>query len=151
MGLLRLHALGSQGIAMRTSFLAGLTAIALASLLVAGCGQPSAEELANGDDPLTALRSPVRSARYDGAFWNREAVRSSDLWADAVAYCRTPGNSAAPNCQTVGLVLSTIELEKAAKEAKRQLQILLEQSKHLGPLPPVRPGRRPGAAPGGQD
>ncbi|MCL4837476.1 MAG: hypothetical protein KJ058_05905 [Thermoanaerobaculia bacterium] len=136
---------------MRASLWPGLTVLALASLLFAGCGQPSAEELANGDDPFTALRSPLRSVRYDGAFWNREAVQSTELWADAVAYCRTPGNSAAPNCQTVGLVLSQMELEKAAKEAKRQLQILLEQSKHLRPLPPARPGRAPGASPGGQD
>lgn len=133
---------------MRASLWSGLTVLALASLLVSGCGQPSAEELANGDDPLTALRSPVRSARYDGAFWNREAVQSTPLWQAAVAYCRTPGNSAAPNCQTVGLVLSTIELERAAKEAKRQLQELFEQSKHLAPLPPIR---RPNAPPGRQD
>ena len=133
---------------MRASLWSGLTVLALASLLVSGCGQPSAEELANGDDPLTALRSPVRSARYDGSFWNREAVQSTHLWLDAVAYCRTPGNSAAPNCQTVGLVLSTIELERAAKEAKRQLQELFEQSKHLAPPPPIR---RPNAPPGRQD
>ena len=133
---------------MRASLWSGLTVLALASLLVSGCGQPSAEELANGDDPLTALRSPVRSALYDGAFWNREAVQSTPLWQDAVAYCRTPGNTAAPNCQTVGLVLSTIELERAAKEAKRQLQELFEQSKHLAPLPPIR---RPNAPPGRQD
>lgn len=124
-----------------------LAALGLVALFTAGCGQPSAEELANGDDPLAALRSPVRSARYDGAFWNREAVQSTDLWQDAVAYCRTPGNSAAPNCQTVGLVLSTIELEKAAKAAKRQLEILLEQSKHLAPPPSARPGRRPAPIP----
>ncbi len=133
---------------MRASLWSGLTVLALASLLVSGCGQPSAEELANGDDPLTALRSPVRSARYDGAFWNREAVQSTPLWQDAVAYCRTPGNSAAPNCQTVGLVLSTIELERAAKEAKRQLQELFEQSKHLAP---PRPPRRPHLRDGGED
>ena len=135
---------------MSASFRPIVAALGLAALLLAGCGQPSAEDLANGDDPLAALRSPVRSARYDGAYWNREAVQSTDLWQDAVAYCRTPGNSAAPNCQTVGLVLSTIELEKAAKEAKRQLEVLLEQRKHLAP-PSGRSGRRPGAAPGGQD
>ncbi|QQR74061.1 MAG: hypothetical protein IPJ17_00185 [Holophagales bacterium] len=122
-----------------------LAVVALA-LVSAGCGKPSAEALANGDDPLASLRSPVRSARYDGAFWNREAIQSTALWQDAVAYCRTPGNSAAPNCQTVGLVLSTLELEQAAKAAKRQLQILLEQSKHLAP-----PGSRPGLAPGGSN
>jgi len=121
--------------------------LALVAVFAAGCGQPTAEDLANGDDALAALRSPVRSARYDGAFWNREAVQSTDLWQDAVAYCRTPGNSAAPNCQTVGLVLSTIELEKAAKAAKRQLEILLEQSKHLAPPPSARPGRRPAPIP----
>ncbi len=119
-----------------------LSALVLVAGLLVGCGQPSAEELANGDDPLTALRSPVRSARYDGAFWNREAVQSTELWRDAVAYCRTPGNSTAPNCQTVGLVLSTIELEKAAREAKRQLEALMEQSRRLGPRRSTRP---PGA------
>jgi len=124
-----------------------LAVLILVALAATGCGQPSAEDLANGDDPLAALRSPVRSARYDGAFWNREAVQSTDLWQDAVAYCRTPGNSAAPNCQTVGLVLSTIELEKAAKAAKRQLEVLLEQSKHLAPPPSARPGRRPAPIP----
>lgn len=123
-----------------------VAALGLAALLLAGCGQPSAEDLANGDDPMAALRSPVRSARYDGAYWNREAVQSTDLWQNAVAYCRTPGNSAAPNCQTVGLVLSTIELEKAARAAKRQLEILLEQSKHLAP-PAARPSRRPAPIP----
>jgi hypothetical protein len=132
---------------MSASFRPIVATLGLVALLLAGCGQPSAEDLANGDEPLAALRSPVRSARYDGAFWNREAVQSTDLWQDAVAYCRTPGNSAAPNCQTVGLVLSTIELEKAAKAAKRQLEILLEQSKHLAPPPSARPGRRPAPIP----
>ena len=102
------------------------------ALLLAGC-RSGTEAIANGDDPLAALRAPVRSVRYDGAFWNREAVDQTDLWHQAVAYCRTPGNSAAPNCQTVGLVLSTLELEKAANEAKRQLQVLLEQRRRLGP------------------
>ena len=133
---------------MKISIRPALALLALATLLAAGCGQPTAEELANGGDPLTALRSPVRSARYDGSFWNREAVQSTPLWQDAVAYCRTPGNSAAPNCQTVGLVLSTIELERAAKEAKRQLQELFEQSKHLAP---PRPPRRPHLRDGGED
>lgn len=135
---------------MNSSLKAAQLFFVIAAALVVACAQPNAEELANGDDPLTALRSPVRSARYDGSFWNREAVQSTELWADAVAYCRTPGNSTAPNCQTVGLVLSTIELEKAAKEAKRQLEVLLEQSKHLVP-PSGRPSRRSGASPGGQD
>ena len=107
--------------------------VALAAGLLGGCGKATAEDLANGDDALAALGSPVRSARYDGAFWNREAVADTRLWHDAVDYCRTPGNSAAPNCQTVGLVLSTIELEKAAREAKRQLEVLLEQSKRFAP------------------
>jgi len=131
---------------MRAHLRSFLAALGLVALFAAGCGQPSAEDLANGDDPMAALRSPVRSARYDGAYWNREAVQSTDLWQNAVAYCRTPGNSAAPNCQTVGLVLSTIELEKAARAAKRQLEILLEQSKHLSP-PVARPGHRPAPIP----
>ncbi len=106
-------------------------AMALAAFVAACARGP--EAIANGSDPLAALRSPVRSARYDGAFWNREAADQTDLWRQAVAYCRTPGNSAAPNCQTVGLVLSTLDLERAAQEARRQLQVLLEQRKRLAP------------------
>jgi len=121
--------------------LAFVALLVISAALLGGCGKATAEELANGDDPLAALRSPVRSARYDGAFWNREAVQDTRLWHDAVDYCRTPGNSAAPNCQTVGLVLSTIELEKAAREAKHQLEVLLEQSKRFGP--PRRPAMPP--------
>lgn len=113
-------------------------ALALAVALLGGCGQqPTAEELANGEDPLASLSSPVRSARYDGGFWNREAREGSDLWQEAVEYCRTPGNSGAPNCQTVGLVLSTIELEKAAAQAKEQLQLLVEQGQAF--VPPREP------------
>ena len=112
-------------------------ALALLAAIFAGCGQPTAEELANGGDPLAALRSPVRSARYDGAFWNREARQETDLWQEAVGYCRTAGNAGAPNCQIVGLVLSTIELEKAAAEAKRQLQELVEQGQAF--VPPREP------------
>ena len=126
--------------ALRAVALSALVAVAFG---LGACGKTSPEELANGDDPLAALRSPVRSARYDGAFWNREAAADTKLWHDAVAYCRTPGNSAAPNCQTVGLVLSTIELEKAAREAKRQLEVLLEQSKRFGLA------QRPAAPPAG--
>ena len=115
--------------------------LAIGSGFLNACSKATAEEVANGDDALSALRSPVRSARYDGAFWNREAAQDTKLWHDAVDYCRTPGNSAAPNCQTVGLVLPTIELEKAAREAKRQLEVLLEQSKRF--VPPRAPSPPP--------
>lgn len=108
--------------------------VALAGLVL-GCGQPSAEQVANGDDPIAALRSPVRSSRYDGGFWNREAQQETELWREAVEYCRTPGNSAAANCQIVGLVLSTIELERAARVAKEQLQKLVEQGHAFVPPP----------------
>jgi hypothetical protein len=114
-------------------------------LLVACTGStPTPEELANGNDPLASLRSSVRSARYDGTFWNGEARQDTELWLEAVAYCRGPGNSAAPNCQTVGLVLATIELEKAADEARRQLLTLLEQGEALA-------GRRREPAAGAHD
>ena len=121
--------------------LALVAVLAVSGGFLHGCSKATAEEVANGDDALSALRSPVRSARYDGSFWNREATQDTKLWHEAVDYCRTPGNSAAPNCQTVGLVLSTIELEKAAREAKRQLEVLLEQSKRF--VPPRTPSTSP--------
>lgn len=114
----------------------------LLAIGVLGCS-PTPQDLADGDDPLAALRSPARSARYDGTFWSREAEAGSALWQGAIDYCRSPGNSTLPNCQTVGLVLSTLELERAAEDAKRKLEILLREGESLSRLPrlpPVPPG-----------
>jgi hypothetical protein len=79
---------------------AGLGIVGLAMAL-ASC-RPSAEAVADGDDPLAALAMPVQSARYDGAFWTREAHRNSRAWQAAKALCGK--NRELPNCHAVELV-----------------------------------------------
>jgi hypothetical protein len=81
---------------------AGSVALAVA-LGVASC-RPSAEAIADGDDPLAALAAPAESARYDGPFWTREAHRNSRTWREAGAFCRQARGRGLPNCHAVELV-----------------------------------------------
>jgi hypothetical protein len=76
--------------------------VALA-LALASC-KPSAEAIADGDDPLAALATPAASARYDGPFWTREAHRDSRTWQAARAFCEQARERALPNCHAVQLV-----------------------------------------------
>ena len=100
-------------------------------VVVIACAEPSPREVADGSDPIAALSVPVRSARYDGAFWMREAEDGSDLWREAVDVCRVPVTDDRPNCQTVAVVLTTLALEEAADEARAQLETLLRDSEDL--------------------
>jgi hypothetical protein len=77
---------------------AGLVGMAL----TLGSCRPSAEAVADGDDPLAALAAPAQSARYDGPFWAREAHRGSRIWRTAKAFCE--GHHELPNCHPVLLV-----------------------------------------------
>src|ERR1700674_2905107 len=79
---------------------AGWIALAMA---LASC-KPSAEAIADGDDPLQALATPAESARYDGPFWTREAHRNSRTWQAALSFCRKTRERELPNCHAVRLV-----------------------------------------------
>ena len=96
-----------------------------------GCAEPSPREVADGADPIAALAVPVRSARYDAAFWMREAEDGSELWQEAVEVCRVPVTDERPNCQTVAVVLTTLALEEAAEGARAQIETLLRDSEDL--------------------
>jgi hypothetical protein len=73
------------------------------ALALASC-RPSPEAVADGEDPLAALASPVQSALYDGPYWTREARRNSPSWRAAKAFCRKSRDSELPNCHAVRLV-----------------------------------------------
>jgi hypothetical protein len=79
---------------------AGWAALALA---LASC-KPSAEAIADGEDPLAALAGAAESARYDGPYWTREAHRDSRTWRAARAFCAQARGRALPNCHAVQLV-----------------------------------------------
>lgn len=81
---------------------AGWAAVA-AALALASC-RPSAEAIADGDNPLAALAAPAQSARYDGPYWIREAHRNSRTWQAARAFCGKSREHYLPNCHPVMLV-----------------------------------------------
>ncbi|GJG89657.1 hypothetical protein tb265_48380 [Gemmatimonadetes bacterium T265] len=83
---------------------------ALATLLAAAAAcAPSPDALANGDDPLAALRSTAPSTRYNAGYWYEQAgADSAGRWRQATAYCgesqAPPGleaDGARPNCRAV--------------------------------------------------
>lgn len=82
----------------------GILTAALITLTLFGCG-PSDEEIADGGDPLAALRVSALSARYDGRFWQAQHVQSPTRFAEAVAYCTSESEAGRlderPNCEPV--------------------------------------------------
>ncbi len=105
----------------------------LAGVAAAAACRPTAEAVAEGDDPLAALGAPVASARYDGGFWAREAHRESLTWKRARALCRERADESLPTCRTVTLVARW------------------EEAPSLPPLPPLSPpslGALPAPPPG---
>ncbi len=82
----------------------GILTGVLISLTFLGCG-PSDEEIADGGDPLAALRVSALSARYDGRFWQAQHRQSPGRFADAVAYCAAESEAGRlderPNCEPV--------------------------------------------------
>lgn len=66
------------------------------------------ENVADGDDPIAALKVTTRTTRYTQGYWVAQ-MRSAEparkqLWAEAFAYCRRPdleADGAKPNCREV--------------------------------------------------
>ncbi len=80
--------------------LVALTFSAAVALLLSACG-PSQEKLANGDDPIAALRATVESSRYGAKYWTEQMTTATELWTKAVAYCEPAEHADYPNCKTV--------------------------------------------------
>jgi hypothetical protein len=113
------------------------------ALALASC-RPSAEAIADGDEPLAALAAPVQSARYDGPYWTREAHRNSPSWQAAKAFCRKSRDQGLPNCHAVRLVERWEEpLRPSGIGAPATMPV-------LPPLPPPPP-RPPALHPGDPD
>lgn len=77
---------------------------ALLGVLSTGCA-PSAEDVAEGDDPLAALAVGAPSDRYDGRFWLLKRDEDRALFDEAVVYCRGEQDAdrlaERPNCGPV--------------------------------------------------
>ena len=78
--------------------------MAVFGALITGCA-PSAEDVAEGDDPLAALAVGVPSERYDGRYWLLKRAEDRPLFDEAAAYCRGEQDgerlAGRPNCGPV--------------------------------------------------
>jgi hypothetical protein len=79
-----------------------ISSCVLVALLI-GC-RPSAEDVANGPDPLRALAQHVESSRYGPDYWKDVAGRNPALWAKATAFCRRGDSDECPTCASVKMV-----------------------------------------------
>ena len=80
---------------------------AVAVLAVAAC-RNAPENVADGDDPIAALKVTAQTTRYTQGYWiaqmNSAEPARKQRWAEAFAYCRRPDlevDGAKPNCREV--------------------------------------------------
>ena len=112
---------------------------ALLTLLVLSACAPSPESVANGDDPMAALRSTAVSTRYSTQFWTRSVREQPALWAEARTYCLGPDGPQAPNCAVVREV-EAIEQMAAPKPARPGVRMRMGGTFDSQP-PGASPGR----------
>jgi hypothetical protein len=102
-----------------------------------GACRPSAQSVADGDDPLAALRSSAQSTRYTSGYWKEQGraaatganAPAQERWTQALAYCGEaqprPGleaDGAKPNCGAVRYALFELNNERAMREAKARVE-----------------------------
>ena len=98
----------------------------LLSLLFTGCTE-SPEDIANGDDPLRALETPVRSDRYGTGFWSLQRRDNEELWARATAFCNANKDGEHPNCEAVRYVEMTDRMSTLPEDRPNDFQLTLPQ------------------------
>lgn len=116
--------------------LAGLALVAAA----AACA-PSPDALANGDDPLAALRSTAPSTRYTAGFWYEQARGdSAGRWRQATAYCgesqappRLEADGARPNCRAVWSAHFRRAQEQQVRDLNARVQAREAQQRGMTP------------------
>lgn len=93
--------------------------ILLFTITMLSACEPSPETVANGDDPMEALKVPVQSTRYTGDFWMRDYERDPARFMEAVAFCEEKEFADYPNCREVMRAQTTIQaLESPRLEGK---------------------------------
>jgi hypothetical protein len=100
----------------------GILTAALITITLFGCG-PSDEEIADGGDPLAALRVSALSVRYDGRFWQAQHAQSPTRFAEAIAYCTSESEAGRlgerPNCEPVMMAAEFIRNVERERRSPR--------------------------------
>lgn len=121
----------------------------VAALTLLGACTRSPQQVAEGDDPLTALTSSVASTRYNQGFWREHAHADSapgSLWGKAVAYCGhlgrpRPGlesDGAKPNCGAVNGAESDLNNERAMREVNARVEAARRRDERMQRDPAYR-------------
>ena len=65
---------------------------------LAGCNRESAEP-----EPLNAMRSSkaLTESNFGSDFWHDQYQRNTDLWREAVSYCKAPDHRRTENCEVL--------------------------------------------------
>jgi hypothetical protein len=112
----------------------GLASLAFGLFLAgaaAGC-QPTAADIADGDDPLEALTAGVLSTRYDGRYWLHQRSATPEVFGPALTYCKAHSLAERPNCQAVMAAWRFAEsLERPAPKGRGYSGILTEDNADL--------------------
>lgn len=95
--------------------------LVLAGAAVGAC-RPEPSAVANGDDPLAALRVSAQTTRYTDQWWRLQADSNPSLYRQAVDYCKTPGivaDGPKPNCGFVQLAANKLQVDSIARRGVR--------------------------------
>ena len=101
--------------------------LALICFALAGCGEGDAD-IANGDDPIGALAVPLRSDRYETAFWTQKSVRDPELWVRATTYCEGKNVSDHPNCAAVRYVERLDQMSRPPEDRPSDFHLTVPQA-----------------------
>jgi hypothetical protein len=113
------HSLGSTRTVSAALLVLGQAALCAAAL---GACRPEPAAVANGDDPLAALRVSAQTTRYTDQWWRVQADSNPSLYRQAVDYCKTPGivaDGPKPNCGFVQLAANKLQVDSIARRGMR--------------------------------
>lgn len=100
---------------------AARAATLLVGAALGACTQsPSA--IADGNDPLAALRVNAQTTRYTDQWWRLQADSNPALYRQAVDYCKTPGivaDGPKPNCGFVQLAANKLSVDSLRARGTR--------------------------------
>lgn len=108
-----------------------------------GACAPTPEAVANGDDPIAALRSTAASTRYTAGYWLEQArTNAGGRWTQATAYCGLGENQAPagleaegarPNCRAVWSAHFRRTNEQSAEQLRARVEARAAQAREQTP------------------
>jgi hypothetical protein len=93
-------------------------AIALATLMFAGCHSRPSEPQPASQDALKALGSTVPATQFDRSFWQRQHDANSSAWSEAKRLCEQTMLANYPNCLPVNDIVQADQQKKATEADK---------------------------------